>query len=72
MSGLKYEVQTRFYDGDWLNVWMEEHPGGEPVRTFFGTPEEAQAAIDEFIQDTKDSPMADYDPDDYRVNAVPA
>lgn len=67
---MRYEVQTRFWLNDWENCWTEDE---KPW--YFNTAEEAQAAIDEFIEDVKqavaDGDMEEeYDPEDYRVMEV--
>ena len=70
-SVTKWEVQTSTFCDGWINVWTWSDEDNDAVRQLFDTPEEAQAAIDEFIQDTKDSPdVEDYDPEDYRVVEV--
>lgn len=45
----KFEVQTRFMSGEWENVW---HENEKPL--FFDSREEAQTAIDEFVQSCKE------------------
>lgn len=67
MSKVLFRVETQMVFGGWVHVWEEEEDG-TMIEQVFDTREEAQAAIDEFIQDTKDSPhIEDYDPEDYRV-----
>lgn len=70
-SPTKFEVQTSSICEGWLNVWSWQEGDEEPQRQLFDTAKEAQDAIDEFIQDTKNSPdIEDYDPEDYRVVEV--
>jgi hypothetical protein len=61
---MKYEVQTRFGRGNWENVWHD----GEHL-AYFASPEEAQAEIDDMIEEMELQGM-DYDRDDYIIVQV--
>jgi len=61
---MKYEVQTNFGRGNWENVW---HDGEELA--YFASPEEAQAEIDDMIEEMELQGM-DYDRDDYMIVQV--
>lgn len=55
-----YQVLTRTYVDGWINCWTID---GEPWT--FETREEAQAEIDDLLQD-----LSDYRVDDYRIEKV--
>ena len=57
---MTYQVLTRTYVDGWINCWTID---GEPW--VFATIEEAQAEIDDLLQE-----MPDYDADDYRIERV--
>ena len=61
---MKYEVQTNFGSGNWENVWHE----GEEL-TYFASPEDSQAEIDDMIEEMELVGM-DYDRNDYRIVPV--
>ena len=58
---MKYEVQTRFGNDNWENVW---HDGEELA--YFDSVEEAQAEIDAMVEEMELVGM-DYDRNDYRI-----
>lgn len=55
---MKFRVLTRLANGDLEDCWQED---GKPVR--FATEEEAQAAIDDLVDEMG------YDPGDYEIEA---
>ena len=57
----KYEVQTNFRNDNWENVW---HDGKDLA--YFASPEDAQAEIDDMIEEMELVGM-DYDRNDYRI-----
>lgn len=57
-----YEVETRFSDDNWENVWHED----DGVRTF-PTADAANQAIDEFFDDIKRAGLEGYEREDYRI-----
>lgn len=66
-----FEVRTlTLFDG-WINCWTtESQRGTEP--TVFDTREEAQASLDEFLEDVRQDYLAGntegpYDPEDFRI-----
>ena len=61
---MRYEVQTRFGNDNWENVW---HDGEE--LTYFDTVEEALQEIDDLIEEMELQGM-DYDIEDYRIMPV--
>ena len=61
---MKFEVQTRFGD-NWENVWHDD----TTTLTYFNSPEEAQAEIDDLIEEMELVGM-DYDIEDYRIMPV--
>lgn len=48
---MTYEVQTLTICDGWINTWTVHHPDGTSEPETFGTAQEAQAALDEFIAD---------------------
>jgi hypothetical protein len=58
----KFEVQTNFGNDNWENVWHE----GFDELVVFDTAEEAQAEIDDMIEEMELVGM-DYDRNDYRI-----
>lgn len=58
---MKFEVQTNFGNDNWENVWHE----GEDL-AYFASPEDAQAEIDDMIEEMELVGM-DYDRNDYRI-----
>jgi hypothetical protein len=56
-----YQVLTRTYVDGWANLWHDD----DGVLWIFDTIEEAQAEIDDLLQE-----MPDYDADDYRIEGV--
>jgi len=61
---MKYEVQTNFGRGNWENVWHD----GEDL-AYFASPEDAQAEIDDMIEEMELQGM-DYNRDDYIIVQV--
>jgi hypothetical protein len=59
---MPYQVLTRTYVDGWANLWHDDVYGAPWV---FDTIEEAQAEIDDLLQE-----MPDYDADDYRIERV--
>jgi hypothetical protein len=55
-----YQVLTRTYVDGWINCWTIDG-----VPWVFDTVEEAQAEIDDLLQE-----MPDYDAGDYRIEGV--
>lgn len=56
-----YQVLTRTYVDSWANLWHDD----DGVLWIFDTIEEAQAEIDDLLQE-----MPDYDAEDYRIERV--
>ena len=56
-----YQVLTRTYVDGWANLWHDD----ESVPWVFDTVAEAQAEIDDLLQD-----LSDYRVDDYRIERV--
>lgn len=69
-----FEVQT-LMGNDWENCWSTHHKDGSTTPSTYATREEAQAAIDEHLQDVREAvaegDMAEeYDPEDYRIEEL--
>lgn len=58
---MTYQVLTRTYVDGWANLWHDD----DGVPWVFDTVEEAQAEIDDLLQE-----MPDYDAEDYRIERV--
>lgn len=56
-----YQVLTRTYVDGWANLWHDD----DGVPWVFNTVAEAQAEIDDLLQD-----LSDYRVDDYRIERV--
>ena len=66
-----FRVMTKTICGGWDDCWTDEEH--EPTR--FKTSDEAQAAIDELIEDTNEAVKngdmdGAYSPDDYKIEEV--
>jgi len=66
-----FEVQTSFIYG-WENCWTDLNEDGSSIPSVFKTHEEAQTAIDDYLQNIKDAVAngdmeEEYDPDDLRI-----
>jgi hypothetical protein len=61
---MTYQVLTRT-GNDWTNCWTNFFSDDEGEPWVFATIEEAQAEIDDLLQE-----MPDYDAEDYRIERV--
>lgn len=68
-----FEVQTYVLDG-WSNIWMDTDEDGNSSPATFGSFEDAQAALDEFLDDIAAEIAAGtreidsgYSADDFRI-----
>lgn len=61
---MTYQVLTRM-GNDWTNCWTNFFSDDEGEPWVFATIEEAQAEIDDLLQE-----MPDYDAEDYRIERV--
>ena len=52
---------------DWENCWTTE-PDDEPE--VFATKEEAQEALEEFLEDVAEAGLEGYDRDEYRITEI--
>ena len=75
---MSYEVQTFTLCDGWVNTWRIEHHDGTVEYETFASNAEAQAALDEYLDDLWDEitagqthPVA-FDTDRYRVAKVGA
>lgn len=71
---MKYEVQHYTLCDGWVNTWLETTDDGKEVPCVYATREEAQAELDEYLEDVADQiacgerdKNCGYDPSEYRI-----
>lgn len=74
---MTYEVQHNTPAGGWANTWLYHEGDGIFRAETFATAEEAEAALDEYLQDLEAEFRAGhtsrrYGRDEFRVHHVPA
>ena len=73
---MHYEVQHNTRTNGWANTWLYVGADGHLRQETFESPEEAEAALNEHLQDLEDElqagNIAGYNRDDFRVQHVPA
>lgn len=68
---MPYEVQHHKAEDGWINRWSYEEFDGLTHLETFATPEEAQAAIDEYIDDHEEEYLAnEFERSDFRIRYV--
>jgi hypothetical protein len=75
-TNMPYEVQHKTLTDGWVNTWLYHEGDGIFRAETFDTEEEAEAALDEHLQDLEEEFRAGnigrYDRDEFRVRRVPA
>jgi hypothetical protein len=68
---MKYEIQTYTLCAGWINIWADD---GAPV--IFDTLEAAQTELAEYLAELEHARqldhLEDYNPEDYKIEKVPA
>jgi len=72
---MPYEVQEECLCGGWTNTWSSEEDDGTTIPTIYDTEEEAEIALDQFLDDCQtavdDNYMFDVpDRDTFRIVEV--
>jgi len=72
---MRYEIQTNTLCDGWVNTWTEEKQNGESVPETFATTQDAQEALEEFLESVKEAVEygdmeEEYDIADYRIVPV--
>jgi hypothetical protein len=72
---MPYEVQEECLCGGWTNTWSSEEDDGTTIPTIYDTEEEAEIALDQFLDDCQtavdDNYMSDVpDRDTFRIVEV--